>query len=95
VVPFASGGIVSSPTLFKFAGGTGLMGEAGPEAIMPLKRGRGGKLGVAAGGGLAPMNLTVNIDSRTDAATIAATVSRAVVAGQQQMLEYLRAQGAM
>ena len=54
---FANGGlfsnsIVNSPTLFKFANGgttrTGLMGEAGPEAIMPLKRGADGKLGVAA-----------------------------------------------
>jgi hypothetical protein len=56
---FAKGGtftnsIVSSPTLFKFAnGGTtqmGEMGEAGPEAIMPLSRGRGGRLGVDASG---------------------------------------------
>ena len=46
--PFARGGIVSQPTLFPFAKGTGLMGEAGPEAIMPLKRGADGKLGVAA-----------------------------------------------
>lgn len=92
LVPFASGGIVGSPTLFKFSGGTGLMGEAGPEAIMPLKRGRDGKLGVAAGGGRA-MNLTINIDSRTDAATIAETVTRAVTAGQRQMLEYMRTQG--
>ncbi|MBD2814089.1 phage tail tape measure protein [Xenorhabdus sp. Flor] len=41
-----SGQIVSSPTLFKFAKGGGLMGEAGPEAILPLKRGADGKLGV-------------------------------------------------
>lgn len=49
---FAKGGIVSSPTLFQFADGgiaqTGLMGEAGPEAIMPLERGSDGKLGVSA-----------------------------------------------
>jgi hypothetical protein len=49
---FAKGGVVSSPTLFQFADGgavqTGLMGEAGPEAIMPLKRGPDGKLGVTA-----------------------------------------------
>jgi archaellum component FlaC len=41
---FASGGIVGSPTLFPMADGMGLMGEAGPEAIMPLKRGKDGKL---------------------------------------------------
>jgi hypothetical protein len=59
IATFAKGGtfsnsIVSSPTLFKFAdGGTtqmGEMGEAGPEAIMPLSRGRGGRLGVDASG---------------------------------------------
>jgi lambda family phage tail tape measure protein len=49
---FARGGIVDRPTLFPFAKGIGLMGEAGPEAIMPLKRGRDGKLGVAGGGGV-------------------------------------------
>jgi phage-related minor tail protein len=52
VIPFANGGVVSSPTMFPMRGNqTGLMGEAGPEAIMPLKRGRDGKLGVQAEGG--------------------------------------------
>lgn len=52
IQPFATGGIVTRPTFFKYAKGgemqNGLMGEAGPEAIMPLKRGADGKLGVAA-----------------------------------------------
>ena len=53
---FAMGGtftnsIVDSPTLFKFSKGTGMMGEAGPEAIMPLHRGPDGSLGVRNGGG--------------------------------------------
>jgi TP901 family phage tail tape measure protein/lambda family phage tail tape measure protein len=60
IAKFASGGIVSSPTLFKFADGgttrTGLMGEAGPEAIMPLKRGADGSLGVQANGLREAMN---------------------------------------
>ncbi|EMU8997202.1 phage tail tape measure protein [Providencia rettgeri] len=43
-----SGQIVSKPTLFPFARGAGLMGEAGPEAILPLRRGIDGKLGVIA-----------------------------------------------
>jgi len=52
VVPYADGGIVGSPTTFPMNGGrTGLMGEAGPEAIMPLKRGKNGKLGVETSGG--------------------------------------------
>ncbi len=46
-----SGQIVSKPTVFPFASGIGLMGEAGPEAILPLKRGGDGKLGVALNGG--------------------------------------------
>ncbi len=55
-----SGQIVSSPTMFKFASGMGLMGEAGPEAILPLKRGPNGSLGVAAnsnGGGASVTNI--------------------------------------
>ena len=51
VVPFAKGGIVNGPTTFPMRGGVGLMGEAGPEAIIPLTRGRGGKLGIEAPGG--------------------------------------------
>jgi len=43
--------IVDQPTLFRFAKGTGLMGEAGPEAIMPLKRDSQGNLGVRGGSG--------------------------------------------
>ena len=52
VTAYANGGIVGSPTTFAMSGGrTGLMGEAGPEAIMPLKRGSNGKLGVQMEGG--------------------------------------------
>jgi hypothetical protein len=47
VVPFSNGGIYNAPTIFPMADGMGLLGEAGPEAIMPLKRGRDGKLGVS------------------------------------------------
>jgi len=49
---FANGGVVNSATPFRHAGGMGIMGEAGAEAIMPLKRGPDGKLGVAGGGGV-------------------------------------------
>lgn len=52
VRPFALGAVVSRPTLFPMAGGdTGLMGEAGAEAIMPLIRDGGGRLGVRSIGG--------------------------------------------
>ncbi len=60
VMPFAQGGIVSSPTSFPMRGGTGLMGEAGPEAIMPLARGADGRLGVRTQGS-SPVSVTMNI----------------------------------
>ncbi|MEM8595420.1 MAG: hypothetical protein AAGF76_02985 [Pseudomonadota bacterium] len=66
VTAFAKGGVVSSPTTFPVAsGGLGIMGEAGPEAIMPLQRGPGGRLGVAAATG--PAQITVNVTGVTDA----------------------------
>lgn len=66
VVKFATGGIVSSPTNFGMSGGrTGLMGEAGPEAIMPLTRGSDGKLGVKASGGGESPNITINMNIGT------------------------------
>ena len=60
VMAFANGGIVSRPTLFPMAnGGTGLMGEAGEEAILPLRRTRNGRLGVETTGG--GSSLTINV----------------------------------
>ena len=62
IVPYKMGGIVNSPHIFPMANGMGLMGEAGPESVMPLKRGRDGKLGViATGGGVG--NIVVNVDA--------------------------------
>jgi lambda family phage tail tape measure protein len=78
---FAKGGaftnqIVDSPTLFKFARGTGLMGEAGPEAIMPLKRDSQGNLGVRAQGGGSNVEVVVNNFGTEKAETRETTDSR-------------------
>jgi TP901 family phage tail tape measure protein len=68
VTAFASGGVVNSPTMFPMRGGVGLMGEAGPEAIMPLTRTSNGDLGVKAVGGgstvIAPQ-ITINVSGGT------------------------------
>lgn len=59
-----SGGVYNSPRLFAFASGAGVFGEAGPEAIMPLKRGPDGKLGVQASGSSAGQtSVTINVDA--------------------------------
>lgn len=63
VIPFRKGGIVNRPTLFPMANGAGLMGEAGPEAVMPLTRGADGSLGVKASG--AGASVEVNIYNST------------------------------
>jgi phage-related minor tail protein len=90
-VPFASGGVIASPISFPLAGGaSGLAGEKGPEAIMPLTRGSDGRLGVAAAGG-GGQHITINI-STADAASfnrsqtqIAAMIARAAASGQRNL----------
>jgi len=90
VVPFANGGVVSSPTMFPMRGATGLMGEAGPEAIMPLARGADGSLGVRGGGG-GSVTVNMNISTpdaesfRRSKSQIASGVSRAIQRGQRNL----------
>ena len=88
VMPFANGGVVSGPVTFPMRGGMGLMGEAGPEAIMPLARGADGKLGVRSAGGRS-VNVVMNITtpdvqgfSRSQS-QIAAQMSRALGRGNR------------
>ena len=87
VTPFAKGGVVSSPVTFPMRGGTGLMGEAGPEAIMPLKRGPDGRLGVAGGGGTTQVTINVTTPDvegfRRSRSQIAAEMGRALSRGQR------------
>ena len=89
VMPFAKGGVVSQPTGFSMRGGAGLMGEAGPEAIMPLARGADGRLGVAASGSARPVTVVMNISTpdvqgfQRSQSQIAAQAMRALARGQR------------
>lgn len=91
VVPFAEGGIVSTPTTFPMRGGTGLMGEAGPEAIMPLARGSDGKLGIRASGNSRPVTVVMNISTpdvhgfQRSQSQIAAQMGRVLGSGQRNL----------
>ena len=88
VMPFAKGGVVTSPTTFPMRGATGLMGEAGPEAIMPLTRSADGRLGVQAQGG-GTVHVTMNITTpdvqgfQRSQSQIAAQMSRMMGRGQR------------
>lgn len=87
---FAKGGaftnsIVNTPTLFKFAKGAGMMGEAGPEAIMPLKRGPDGSLGVEMhGGGRGTQVIQPVINVYNDNRVEGAMSSQDIIALQQR-----------
>ena len=91
-VPFASGGVIQSPIAFPLGSGrTGIAGEAGAEAIMPLTRGPDGRLGVAAQGMGSALNVTFNVTA-TDAdsfvrseSQIQALLARAVCQGQRNL----------
>ncbi|MEM6487341.1 MAG: phage tail tape measure protein [Pseudomonadota bacterium] len=88
---FARGGVVDGPTLFPMRRGMGLMGEAGPEAVMPLTRGPDGRLGVRAEGGGGARSIVVNIETpdvegfRRSRAQIAAQIARASAQGQRRL----------
>jgi hypothetical protein len=73
---FARGGIVDRPTLFPMARGMGLMGEAGPEAVMPLARDALGRLGVRARGGGLVVNQVIKVEGRPDERTAAQIAQR-------------------
>jgi lambda family phage tail tape measure protein len=76
---------------FPMRGGLGLMGEAGPEAIMPLARGPDGKLGVRAGGNARPVNVVMHVSTpdvqsfRRSQSQIAAQMGRVLGSGQRNL----------
>lgn len=89
VMPFAKGGVVAQATAFPMRGATGLMGEAGPEAIMPLARGADGRLGVQAAGSARPVTVVMNITTpdvqgfQRSQTQIAAQAQRMLARGQR------------
>jgi phage-related minor tail protein len=92
IKPFAAGGVVGTPTYFPLtAGGVGLAGEAGPEAILPLARGADGRLGVAMNGGGAVGNVTIHISTpdaesfRRSETYLTGQIARAVARGQRSL----------
>ena len=90
VRPFAAGGVIGAPTYFPLSGGgTGLAGEAGPEAIMPLQRAADGSLGVAGGGGGNTINVqiaTPDLDAfRRSEGYLSGQIARAVSRGQRSL----------
>jgi phage-related minor tail protein len=92
-IPFAKGGVIASPVAFPLSGGrSGLAGEAGAEAILPLARGADGRLGVRADGGAGSgVAVTFNITTadadsfRRSETQIAALLARAVGQGQRNL----------
>jgi phage-related minor tail protein len=92
IKPFAAGGVIGTPTYFPLtAGGLGLAGEAGPEAIMPLARGADGRLGVAVNGGGTTANVTIHIATpdaesfRRSETYLTGQIARAVARGQRSL----------
>jgi phage-related minor tail protein len=92
LTPFAAGGVISAPAYFPVGpGGLGVAGEAGPEAILPLARGRDGRLGVAMSGVGAATTVSVYIATpdvesfRRSDAYITGQVARAVARGQRSL----------
>jgi hypothetical protein len=78
VSAFANGGIVNSTTAFPMRGGVGIMGEAGPEAIMPLER-VGGKLGVRSTGSSEPTVIRLEMSPDVEGRIVAEAVNRSAM----------------
>lgn len=88
--PFASGGIVSTPTYFPLGPALGVAGERGAEAILPLARGADGRLGVRAGE-TKPASITVHVSTpdaasfRRSEAYLSGAIARAVARGERNL----------
>jgi phage-related minor tail protein len=92
IKPFAGGGVIGTPSYFPLAaGGVGLAGETGPEAILPLARGSDGRLGVAARSAAGSGHVIVQIMTpdaesfRRSETYVTGQIARAVARGQRSL----------
>lgn len=91
VTPFASGGVIATPSFFPFGPALGVAGERGAEAILPLARGADGRLGVRAGSQTKPLAVTVNVSTpdaasfRRSEAYLSGVIARAVARGERSL----------
>jgi lambda family phage tail tape measure protein len=104
VVPFKNGGVINQATAFPLNNKMGIMGEAGPEAVMPLVRGPNGALGVQSNGGGGGVNqafnVVVNVTAGKDAQDTGSIVSAEVLRvmkgiANQQIVSARRVGGAL
>jgi TP901 family phage tail tape measure protein len=85
----AAGGIFSGPTRFFGMGRQGLIGEAGPEAVLPLRR-SGGKLGVDASGMTASQSIQFNIDASGNGIDTEQRIVDALTSLREHIIEQVR-----
>lgn len=89
LIPFATGGVVDRATVMPMA----LMGEAGPEAVVPLKRGKDGKLGIAGGsGGGSSITQNITIDARGADPTVVPLIRAAMSQAKREARSELLAE---
>ena len=86
----ADGGVLTGATPFAFSGGLGVAGEAGPEAVMPLQRGRGGKLGVVAQGGGGGVTVINNVAAGVQRGEVIAAIQLGMQQVEGRIMSNLR-----
>lgn len=91
---FAQGDVFDQPTGFRYGNNQmGVMGEAGPEAVMPLKRGKDGKLGVVAQGGGQAVNVVINIASGVSRNELVSMVPQIIEQTRASVIQSMRRPG--